>query len=171
MNKKAIFFDRDGTLIVDKHYQYKLNEIEYFPDTFTALQKIQKLGFLIFIVTNQSGINRGIFTITQMEEFHKQMLEDFKQQGISIQSIAYCPHTPEENCLCRKPHPLLINNLCDKYNINKSESFMIGDKLIDAQSGKNAGITGMTLFNKFEGYEVFENLENFASFLISNSAA
>jgi D-glycero-D-manno-heptose 1,7-bisphosphate phosphatase len=168
MTKKAIFFDRDGTLILDKHYQYESSQIEYFPDTFSALQKIQKLDFLIFIVTNQSGINRGIFTLLQMQEFHDKMIQDFQGHGIAIQEIAHCPHMPEENCLCRKPHPQLINQLCEKYNVNKAQSIMIGDKLIDAQCGINAGILGVTIFNKFEDYKQFNNLEDFANFLISN---
>lgn len=140
MSHKAVFFDRDGTLIVDKHYLKDPNEIEYFKDTFSVLKELQKKNYLLFIVTNQSGISRGFFTVEDMHRIHDKILEDFKSHGINIAEIAFCPHSPEDHCNCRKPKPKLIHDLIEKYSIDKSKSFMVGDKEIDLECGKNAGI-------------------------------
>lgn len=145
MENKAAFFDRDGTLIVDKHYMHDPKEIEYFDDTLATLKSLQDRGYLLFIVTNQSGIGRGLFTVEQMHLVHDQMLDDFANAGIHITDIAFCPHAPEENCLCRKPHPKMLLDLCQKYQVAPEKSFMIGDKMIDAECGENAGMTGILL--------------------------
>lgn len=166
MKRKAVFFDRDGCLIIDKDYLASPEGIEYFNDTFSALKKLQDQGFLLFIITNQSGIGRGFFTIEQMQKVHEKMLEDFKQNNIEISHIAYCPHSPEQLCNCRKPSPLLINEICEKFQIDKSKSFMIGDKISDAQCGENANITGCLIFNSDQKYKSFENLTQFSNYIL-----
>jgi len=165
MSTKAIFFDRDGTLIIDKHYMHKTEELEYFPDTFESLIEIQKKGYLIFMVTNQSGIGRGMFKVEDMHNVHKQMLKDFEKQGIKITDIVYCPHAPDDCCDCRKPSPKLILGLIEKYNIDPSMSFMIGDKIIDAQSGEAAGTKGITIFNDFPEHKSVQSLKEFTTLL------
>lgn len=145
MKEKAVFFDRDGTLIIDKHYMHKIEEIEYVKNCFETLQELQKRGYKILMVTNQSGIGRGYFSVEQMHTVHTQMLKDFKSKSIQILDIAFCPHSPDDKCDCRKPSPKMINDLCLKHNINPSKSFMIGDKVIDAESGKAAHMYGYTI--------------------------
>ena len=105
MQNKALFFDRDDTLIVDKNYMYKVADLEYFPDTIPTLKKLQELGFLLFIITNQSGVGRGYFSVEQMHEFNNHMISDLASQGIEIKELVFCPHAPEDNCECRKPKP------------------------------------------------------------------
>jgi D-glycero-D-manno-heptose 1,7-bisphosphate phosphatase len=145
MKKKAVFFDRDDTLIVDSGYMHKPKDLKFFPDTFSVLQELQRRGYLLFIVTNQSGIGRGYFSEEDMHKFNQHMLEQLAQQNIKISEIVFCPHAPEDNCDCRKPKPKLINQLCDKYQIDKSLSFMVGDKDSDVGAGVGAGVGGYKL--------------------------
>ena len=166
MTNKAVFFDRDGCLIVDKHYLQDPAELEYFPGTFSALKRLQDNEYKIFIVTNQSGIGRGFFTLEQMHTVHEQMLKDFKDQGIDITEIAFCPHSPEEDCDCRKPHPKMINELCQKYQLDKSLCFMIGDKISDAECGKNAAVNGCLIYKQSQDYPSFNGLDEFVDYIL-----
>jgi D-glycero-D-manno-heptose 1,7-bisphosphate phosphatase len=162
---KAVFFDRDGTLIIDKHYLSDPGQVEYYDDTFSALKDIQGKGFALFLITNQSGIGRGMFQEKDMHAVHHKMLEDFEKASIKITDIRFCPHSPEDQCECRKPKPQMINSLCEKYNIDKRNSHMIGDKSIDAQCGVNAGISGWMIYKESDQYKSFKNLTEFAQSL------
>jgi D-glycero-D-manno-heptose 1,7-bisphosphate phosphatase len=138
--KKAMFFDRDDTLIKDTSYMHKLEDLLFFDDTFEVLKNLQAKGYLLFIVTNQSGIGRGFYTENDMHKFNEQMLEKLSEQGITITELVFCPHSPEQDCDCRKPHPRLLNQLCEKHDIDRKNSFMVGDKESDIQAGENAGL-------------------------------
>lgn len=148
MTNKAIFFDRDDTLIEDTGYMHKNSDLKYFPKTIEVLQKLKVKGFEIFIVTNQSGVGRGYFDIDKMHKFNSYLIDDLASNGIEIKAIAFCPHAPEENCECRKPKPKLINDLCEKYSIDKSASFMFGDKESDLNAGLNAGVNSFKIHGK-----------------------
>lgn len=165
---KAIFFDRDATLIVDKHYLHKPEEIEYFDDTFSALKELQDAGYLLFMITNQSGIGRGFFTVDQMHEVHNQMIKDLSKHSITLSGIEFCPHSPEDKCECRKPHPKMINTFLNKFDIDLKKSYMIGDKPIDAKAGINAGINGM-IIGSSEKYKSFKTLSEFKEFLLNEA--
>lgn len=145
MKKKAIFFDRDDTLIKDKGYMYKTSDLSYFPNTIQTLKTLLEQNYLLFIVTNQSGVGRGYFNIDQMHNFNSFLLEDLEQKEIKIQDLAFCPHSPEDNCECRKPHPKMILDLVEKHQIDKSASFMFGDKKSDLEAGKNAGVNSFLI--------------------------
>ena len=141
MNKsKAIFFDRDDTLIKDSGYMYRPEDLKFFDDTFQVLKELQSKGYLLFIVTNQSGIGRGYFEEKDMHIFNDHMLTELKAHGINIKEIVFCPHAPEDQCDCRKPSPKLINQLCEKHNVDRALSWMIGDKSSDIEAGRNAGL-------------------------------
>lgn len=137
---KGIFFDRDDTLIHDSNYMHKLDQLSYIDNVFPTLKSIQDLGYQIFIVSNQSGIGRGYFKIEDTHLFHEQMKKDFEGHGVKIKDIVFCPHTPEDKCDCRKPNPKLLLELCEKYKINPTLSFMVGDKKSDVEAGINAGM-------------------------------
>jgi len=143
MKNKAIFFDRDDTLLVDTNYMHKVEDLKYIDGVFATLREVQNRGYLIFIVTNQSGIGRGYFVEEQMHRFHEKMLEGFSSEQIKIEDIVFCPHAPEDNCDCRKPSPKLINQLCDKYQIDPAKSYMVGDKTSDVLAGENAGMSSV----------------------------
>lgn len=160
---KALFLDRDGTLIVDKHYQSDAQTIEYVENFFEAMQILQNKGFKCFIVTNQSGINRGIFAEQCMHDIHAKINQDLISHQLEpIIEFAYCPHSPDENCVCRKPSGKMILDLIQKYNINQTESYMLGDRMSDVQAGKNAHVNAV-LLGKSANYPLcFKNLYAFS---------
>lgn len=160
MGIKAVFFDRDGTLIVDKHYLHDPDQVEYLPDAFEALALIQEKGYRLFMVTNQSGIGRGFFEQKDMELVHERILSDLKKQGITMEDVAFCPHAPDDGCKCRKPNPSMITSLMKKHGI--TEGFMIGDKTIDAEAGIAAGIEGVHLTEGESEYPHVRTLMEFA---------
>jgi D,D-heptose 1,7-bisphosphate phosphatase len=162
---KAVFFDRDATLIKDIPYLHNPEEVEYFDDTLSVLKELQDAGYLLFMITNQSGIGRGYFKTEQMHEVHEQMVKDFAKHSIKLAGIEFCPHSPEDNCDCRKPHPKMINTFLEKFDIDLKNSYMIGDKPIDAEAGINAGINGVILGSSNE-HKAFPTLTLFKEHIL-----
>jgi D-glycero-D-manno-heptose 1,7-bisphosphate phosphatase len=143
---KAIFLDRDGTIIEDAGYLSRIEDIKFFPYSFEALFLLQKAGFMLFLVSNQSGIGKGKFTAERMLEVHSEVERQLQEQGINITGFYFCPHHPKaavpeyrQNCSCRKPEPGLLLKAAREHQIDLTKSFMIGDKISDPQSGKRAG--------------------------------
>ncbi|MBL7663593.1 MAG: HAD family hydrolase [Bacteriovoracaceae bacterium] len=163
---KAIFLDRDGTIIHDGGYLYKPTEIKYFSDTFDVLKKLQNLGYALFMVTNQSGVAKKMFCEADIIKVYNKIQSDLKAQGIKpFVEMAYCPHGPEDDCACRKPKSKMIDDLVAKWKIDKKNSVMVGDKLIDAECGKNAGIHGVVLGQDSKDYPSVKNLTEFYEWL------
>ncbi|MFP5489955.1 MAG: D-glycero-alpha-D-manno-heptose-1,7-bisphosphate 7-phosphatase [Bacteriovoracia bacterium] len=165
---KAIFLDRDGTLIRDKNYLSRVEDIEYFPDTFKALSLLRSKGYRLYVITNQSGVGRGFFTMKEVNVIHRVMDADLKAQGLKVyDGWGVCPHAPHEACSCRKPHPTLIQDILTKEKLVADDCWMLGDKDIDAQCGLNAGINGAIVRAKpSEGdYTFFSTLLEFAESL------
>ncbi len=146
MNKtgkqKALFLDRDGTINVEKNYVYKIEDFDFQPGIFELIHEYQKDGFLIFVITNQSGIARGFYTEKDLEIVNNWMLKQFKSKGIEITKIYFCPHHPEitGECNCRKPLPGMINQAIQEFEISPVNSVLIGDKKRDILAGKKAGV-------------------------------
>jgi D-glycero-D-manno-heptose 1,7-bisphosphate phosphatase len=138
--KKAIFLDRDGVINVEKDYVYKIEEFEFIDGLFERLKKFQELGYLLFIITNQSGIGRGYYSIKDFEVLTAWMLKEFEKEGITISQVEFCPHSPEQICQCRKPKTGMIDNILKNFNIDLEHSWLIGDKDADIQCAKNAHI-------------------------------
>lgn len=159
---KAAFFDRDGCIIVNKHYLDTPSGIEYYSDTMSALKKLIDNEFELFVVTNQSGIGRGYFTEDQMHSIHKKMDEDFAKYDIKINEYIFCPHTPDDNCTCRKPKPGMLETLIEKYNISRAQSFMVGDKESDAKCGAAAHVAGHVLYDENPHFKSFKSLTELA---------
>ena len=134
-----IFLDRDGTIIVDKHYISDAREVELLPGVVEGLTKLKDFGFRFIVVTNQSGLARGYFTEEDLHKIHIRMLELLNDKGIKIQDILYCPHHPDDICLCRKPGTKLVEDAAPKYNFEYQKSFVIGDKESDIIMGKRLG--------------------------------
>lgn len=137
---KALFIDRDGVINVEKNYLYKIEEFEFIDGVFESLHYAQHLGYKIFIITNQSGIARGYYSKEDFEKLTLWMVEQFKQKDIEISQVEYCPHGPNDNCTCRKPKTGMIDNILQKYNIDLSTSWLVGDKTSDIQCAMNANI-------------------------------
>ena len=149
MKRKAAFFDRDGVLNVDKSYLYKIEDLEWIDGAKEALAYLTQQGYTIFVVTNQSGIARGYYTVDDMNKLHEFMAQQVAAAGGKIEKFYYCPHLPEGKiaeyaveCDCRKPKPGLILRAFEEYGIDKDAAFLIGDKPRDVESAEAAGIKG-----------------------------
>ncbi|MFX0041769.1 MAG: D-glycero-alpha-D-manno-heptose-1,7-bisphosphate 7-phosphatase [Candidatus Hodarchaeota archaeon] len=134
---KAIFLDRDGTIIEDKDYAYKIEDLELLPGVIEGLKLLQK-EFIFFIITNQSGIGRGYYTVEDFHIFNNHLIKELKKYSIKIEKTYYCPHLKEANCECRKPKTKFIDTIVSDYNIDIEESWMIGDHPSDVLCGINA---------------------------------
>jgi D-glycero-D-manno-heptose 1,7-bisphosphate phosphatase len=141
--------------------------MEYFSDTFKALHLLQSLGYDLFIVTNQSGVGRGYFALENVYVVHKQLQNDMRENKLlPFKDFAICPHAPDDACECRKPSGKMIKDLLEKYSLSADESYMVGDKVIDAESGKNAGIQGVLIrATQSKDYPSFKTLLEFANSL------
>ena len=135
---KAIILDRDGTLIEDKNYAYKIEDLELLPGVIDGL-KLLRDKFLFFIVTNQSGIGRGYYSTQDFHNFNNHLLEILKKEKINILKTYFCPHLKEENCECRKPKTKYIDKIVNHYDVNIKDSWMIGDHPSDIQFGIKGG--------------------------------
>jgi D-glycero-D-manno-heptose 1,7-bisphosphate phosphatase len=138
--QKALFLDRDGVINIDHGYVSKIEDFEFTKGIFELLHLFIKKGYLLFIITNQSGIGRGYYTVNDFETLTEWMLKCFKDKEITIQKVAYCQHAPEDNCLCRKPQTGMIDDILKHYPIDLSTSWLIGDKQSDIDLSRNANI-------------------------------
>jgi D-glycero-D-manno-heptose 1,7-bisphosphate phosphatase len=144
---RAAFFDRDGTIIKDVSYLSRLEDICILPGIVNFCLFLQSLGFKLFVITNQSGVARGLFDETFVQKTHKYLNDFFLRQGVVFEKFYYCIHHPTKAvkikylryCFCRKPNPGMFFRAARDYNINLSSSLMFGDKLLDLQSGIAAG--------------------------------
>lgn len=141
--------------------------MEYFPDTMKALNLLQQLGYELFVVTNQSGVGRGYFSLESVYVIHKQLQNDLREAKLQpFKDFAICPHSPDDKCDCRKPSGKMIKELIEKHHISAEHSYMVGDKVIDAEAGKNAGIHGILVRHAHAGeYPFFKTLLDFANSL------
>ncbi len=135
---KAIILDRDGTLIEDKNYAYKIEDLELLPGIIDGLKILQK-EFIFFIVTNQSGIGRGYYTEDDFHNFNTHLILLLKEENIEITKTYFCPHIREDNCGCRKPKTKFIDEITKEFNGDMKRSWMMGDHPSDVQFGINAG--------------------------------
>jgi D-glycero-D-manno-heptose 1,7-bisphosphate phosphatase len=138
--QKVIFLDRDGTINRDSpDYIKNWEEFAFLPGSLDALALLTRHGFCLFIVTNQSVINRGMVPMTVLEKTHHLLQERVAADGGRICDLFFCPHRPDERCACRKPKPGLILQACARYGLDPATSYMIGDSARDILCGRNAG--------------------------------
>ena len=138
--KRAVFLDRDGVLIEDKHYLHRVEEVVFTRGTVAGLKRLADVGFQLIIVTNQSGVGRGYFTMADVEKVHDHILREFQKSGVSIQKIYVAPEAPDQPSRGRKPSPQFLFDARDEFGIDLASSFIVGDKLIDLECGWNAGV-------------------------------
>ena len=141
---KAIFLDRDGTISDDTMFPHKAEDFRLLPGVVGGLKRLSK-DYIFVIITNQSGIGRGIFTVKDMHNFNNILLEELKKEGIEIKNIYFCPHVPEDNCDCRKPETKNILQAKKDLNIDMESSWMIGDHPSDVELGKKMGTRAVYL--------------------------
>lgn len=164
MADKAVFFDRDGVLDVDEGYLFRPEELKWIPGARESVVYLTKLGYKVFVVTNQSGIARGFYTVEQMNKLHDFMQAELQKLGGSITKFYYCPHHPTKGtvpqysieCNCRKPKPGMILKAFAEYDLDKDNSFLVGDMPKDLAAAKAAGLRGY----QFAGGDLLEFIKH-----------
>ncbi len=152
--KRAVFLDRDGTLNEDPGYLHDPAQLRLFPGAGRALRSLKDAGYLLIVVSNQSGVARGLIDPQEIPRINQRMDELLIQDGgVKIDDYRLCFHHPDEDCPCRKPRPLLLKQASDELGIDLSQSFMIGDKVSDLGAGKAAHCQASILVRTGAGIE------------------
>ncbi len=151
---RAVFLDRDGTMIADANYLSHPDQIKIFSQTRTGLKKLCEAGFKLFIVSNQSGVGRGYFTMAEVDKVNEALCIDLARDGIRIEKIYVAPEKPEDPSYGRKPSPQFLFDARDEFGLDLAQSFIIGDKLIDLECGWNAGVKKSILVRTGYGAEL-----------------
>lgn len=148
MKNKAIIFDRDGTLIIDKIYLNNTSDIVYLPQVFEALRLLRDAGYIFLVATNQSGVARGIVQIENLYAIHEKMRADFSREGIDILEFYYAPYMTDTNHWVRKPNPGMLERGALDYNVDLTQSWMVGDRMTDVEAGHRAGTKTVLMGDK-----------------------
>jgi D-glycero-D-manno-heptose 1,7-bisphosphate phosphatase len=146
---EGVIFDRDGVLLVDRHYMISPADISWIDGAVELIRLLNLHAVKVMVATNQSGVARGYFDQAAVENLHLEITNQLESQGLWIDAIEYCPHHPTEGtsfftapCLCRKPSPGMLLKLMDRFNIQPQRTLMIGDRHSDMQASNNAGAEG-----------------------------
>jgi D-glycero-D-manno-heptose 1,7-bisphosphate phosphatase len=150
---KAVFLDRDGTLIEERDYLRRPEEVVILPGTAQSLRHLDAAGFYLFIVSNQSGVGRGYFTLDDVDRVNRHLLAELAREKVQIKKIYIAPEAPDMPSRGRKPSPQFLFDARDEFAVELSESFMVGDKLIDLECGWNAGVKKSILVRTGYGAE------------------
>ena len=142
---KVVFLDRDGTLIEDRHYLNHVSEICYLPHTFEALRIFRDMDYQFIVVTNQSGIPRGLVDLSSMHSIHEEIAEEGRRQGVEILHFYYAPFMPDTNHEWRKPKPGMLKEAQKDFQVDMAKSWMIGDRMTDVEAGRRAGVRSILL--------------------------
>jgi D-glycero-D-manno-heptose 1,7-bisphosphate phosphatase len=151
---QAVFLDRDGTLIAEKNYLCRVEDVEIFPGAGGALKKLSDAGCKLFIVSNQSGVGRGYFTLAEVGRVNEHLARELARDGVRFEKIYIAPEAPDQPSRGRKPSPQFLFDARDKFDLDLAESFMIGDKFMDLECGWNAGVKKSILVRTGYGAEV-----------------
>ena len=163
---KAIFLDRDGTINVEKNYLYKIEDFEFLPGVIDALKLLQDAGFILIIVTNQSGIGRGYYTEKEFDKLNTWMIQKLEVLGIKIRKVYFCPHLPDatiakyrKNCSCRKPKLGMFEDAIKEFDIDVSLSYTIGDKIRDCAICETTNCKGFLIADN-ERKDILQKVKN-----------
>ncbi|MCS7207296.1 MAG: HAD family hydrolase [Dehalococcoidia bacterium] len=137
--RRAVFLDRDGTLIEDIPYLRDPEQVRLLPGAGEALAILQRKGFALVVVSNQSGIGRGLVRPEELQAVHRRLEERLLAYGVRLDGAFYCPHAPWEGCTCRKPQPGLLLQAAQQLNLDLKQSFLVGNADTDIAAGKSVG--------------------------------
>jgi D-glycero-D-manno-heptose 1,7-bisphosphate phosphatase len=161
MKTPALFLDRDGTINDEVDFLKDPDQVRLLPDAASALRNAITSGFKLFIVTNQSGIARGLLTEERLHQIHDTLLQQLQSEDVAIDGIYYCPHHPEfgnlsyrKDCECRKPKSGMIVEAARTHNLDLSRSYLIGDRMIDVQTGINIGLPSILVLTGYGKQEL-----------------
>ncbi len=179
---KFIILDRDGVINEDSDNYIKSTD-EWIPiaGSIEAINRLKKAGYRVAVATNQSGLARGFFDLKELQAMHDKMDRLLAQRGASVDGVFFCPHSPNDNCPCRKPKPGLLLQIAEQFSIDLKQTYFVGDSMVDIQAAKMAGARpvlvqtgkGLTTMAKLSGYEnipVYDNLSHFVRELLMNHA-
>ncbi|MFN3077243.1 MAG: D-glycero-beta-D-manno-heptose 1,7-bisphosphate 7-phosphatase [Alphaproteobacteria bacterium] len=139
MKKRYVLLDRDGTINFDAHYLSSPDQLKLLPGAGAGLRRMSALGLGLVVVTNQSGIARGYFTLDQLDAIHERLHRMLAAEGVRLDGLYVCPHGPREDCSCRKPRPGLVERAVAELGFDPAQGFMIGDKVADVKLGQAVG--------------------------------
>jgi D-glycero-D-manno-heptose 1,7-bisphosphate phosphatase len=151
---RAVFLDRDGTMIAEKNYLCRPEDVEIFPATPAGLKRLAGAGFRLFIVSNQSGVGRGYFTMADVDRVNAHLCGELARDGIRFEKIYIAPEKPDAPSCGRKPSPQFLFDARDEFGLDLAQSYLIGDKLIDLECGWNAGVKQSILVRTGYGAEL-----------------
>lgn len=151
---RAVFLDRDGTVIEEKHYLHRPEQVVLFPGATAALRRLQHAGFKLILVSNQSGIGRGYFTLADVERVHEHLAAELGREGVRLDRIYIAPEAPDQPSRGRKPSPQFLFDAREELALDLGQSYMIGDKFIDLECGWNAGVKQCLLVRTGYGAEL-----------------
>jgi D-glycero-D-manno-heptose 1,7-bisphosphate phosphatase len=161
MNHIGIFLDRDGTINEEVDYLSSPLDLRLIPGSAEAIHDANESGFKVVIITNQSGIARGILTEEQLSDIHTALLAKLLEHGARVDAILYCPHHPDfgappyrTTCNCRKPNTGMVDSAAKTLGIDVKKSFVIGDRMIDVQTGNNSGSTSILVLTGYGRQEL-----------------
>ena len=160
--RKALFLDRDGVVNVEKKYVHRIEDFEFIKGIFDLCLQFQNANYLIFIVTNQAGISRGLYTEADYQDLTSWMLSEFEKRGLHITRVYHCPHHPDfsGSCDCRKPNPGMILKAKHEFNLDLGKSILLGDKQSDIEAGIRANIS-TNIFFKNSPNRMLELIQDF----------
>ena len=162
MNKlKTVFVDRDGVINQERSdYVKSISELEIYPNVAKNIKLLKDAGFLVIVITNQSAVNRGIITHEMINQIHNSIQDHLKKYGTFLDGFYYCPHTPNENCNCRKPKPGLLQQAILELNIDLNSSWMIGDSDSDIEAADSVGCKAIKINDNFSLDNAVEKILN-----------
>jgi D-glycero-D-manno-heptose 1,7-bisphosphate phosphatase len=147
LSHKAAFIDRDGVINVESGYAYRVEDFVFLPGAIEGLQRLQAAGYLLVVITNQSGIARGLYTEADYLRLTAYMQQRLLAAGVQLSGVEYCPHLPDaeiaryrRECDCRKPLPGMLQRAAAALNIDMAASILVGDRATDIQAGRSAGV-------------------------------
>ncbi len=150
---RAVFLDRDGVLIEERNHLHRVEDVVFIPGAASALKRLYDTGFKLFIVSNQSGVGRGYFTLADVERVNAHVSAEFERHGARFDKIYIAPEAPEQSSRGRKPLPQFLFDARDEFGLDLAQSYMIGDKLIDLECGWNAGVKRSILVRTGHGVQ------------------
>jgi len=162
---KTVFLDRDGVINKEIGYLHKTSDFQFIDYVFQSCKYLNSIGYQIIVITNQSGIGRGFYSKKDFFELNEWMIKQFRNSGVEIQEVFFCPHSPEDDCECRKPKPGMFHSAFKKFNIDKKNSWMIGDKEDDITAARNAGLENTILVRS--GHDINEKISK-AKFIVDS---
>jgi D-glycero-D-manno-heptose 1,7-bisphosphate phosphatase len=165
--RRFIVLDRDGTIIEEREYLSQPEQVTLIPDAGAAMRELQQMGFGLVVITNQSGVGRGIFDQAQLERVHERLRELLEVEGVHLDGLYVCPHKPEDDCACRKPRLALLQKAAGELGFNLANCIVIGDKACDIEMGRTAG--ALTFLVR-TGYGAQVETEAAADFVVDDLA-